>query len=56
MQCHFSNNSIEDINEVMIEGCVIPKSDSFWYLSLIINKGGGIEENVKHRNRVGCMD
>ena len=53
MLCKFSNKSVKQEESVLIGGQTILKSDSFRYLSFIIQENGDIQEDVTHKLKVG---
>ncbi|KAL6507094.1 hypothetical protein OROHE_021993 [Orobanche hederae] len=51
--CNFSGETNEEIVEVMIADQVVPRTNKFKYLGLIIPKEGEIEDDVTHRIKAG---
>jgi len=36
-------------------GVVVPRVEKFKYLGSIVEKRGGIDEDISHRSRTGCQ-
>lgn len=53
--CNFSSETQEVDSSMMIEGVEVPKCEAFRYLGSIIQKNGGIKEDVDHRIKAGWM-
>jgi hypothetical protein len=54
MKCDFSATTQEK-GDVRLDGQVIPKKDAFYYLRLMLQKDGDIDEDVSHRIKVGWL-
>jgi hypothetical protein len=54
MRCQFSGENLDD-EDVSLDGRVVPMNDTFWYLELMLQSEGEINENVSHRIRAGCV-
>ena len=54
MMCDFSATSHED-GDVSLNGQVVAKKDTFWYLGSILQKDGDIDEDVRHRISAGWL-
>ena len=54
MNSNFNGNMQRAETPMRIEAQKIPQRDSFRYLGSIIIKDGEIEEDSKHRIRMGC--
>jgi hypothetical protein len=54
MMCDFSPTRHED-GDVSLEGQVVVKKDTFWYLGSMLQKDGDIDENVRHRISAGWL-
>ena len=50
MRCGFSTTYE---GEVSLDGQVVPQKDTFRYLRSMLQKNGGIDEDVDHRIKVG---
>jgi hypothetical protein len=48
MRCDFSATRHEE-GDVNLDGQVVAKNDTFWYLGLMLQKDGDIDEDVRHR-------
>ena len=55
MDCNFSRQLQKAETTVRTKTQEIPQRDSFYYIGLIISKDGEIDENVKHRIKVGWL-
>ena len=53
MECHFSNNKINNTTNIKIGEHIMEISRSFKYLKSILQENGGIDKNVTHRIQVG---
>ncbi|KAL6563007.1 hypothetical protein OROHE_005594 [Orobanche hederae] len=53
--CNFSGESNEEAIEVVIADQIVPRTDKFKYLSLIIQKEGEFEDDVTHRIKAGWL-
>ena len=53
MRCGFSTTRREE--EVSLDGQVVPQKDAFRYLGSMLQKDGGIDEDVNHRIKAGWM-
>ncbi|EMS49379.1 Retrovirus-related Pol polyprotein LINE-1 [Triticum urartu] len=54
MMCGFSTTRCEE-EEVSLDGQVVPRKDTFWYLGSLLQEDGGIDEDVNHRIKAGWM-
>ncbi|PVH62760.1 hypothetical protein PAHAL_3G390000 [Panicum hallii] len=54
MMCDFSPTRHED-GDVSLEGQVVAKKDTFWYLGSMLQKDGDIDEDVRHRISAGWL-
>jgi hypothetical protein len=54
MRCQFSGDNLDDEN-VNLDGQVVPMNDTFRYLRSTLQSDGGIDEDVSHRIRAGCV-
>jgi hypothetical protein len=54
MMCDFSPTRYED-GDVSLEGQVVAKKDTFRYLGSMLQKGGDIDEDVRHRISAGWL-
>jgi hypothetical protein len=54
MMCDFSPIRHED-GDVSLEGQVVAKKDTFWYLESMLQKDGDIDEDVRHRISAGWL-
>jgi hypothetical protein len=43
----------QEVEDVRLDGQVIPKKDTFHYLGSMLQKDGDIDENVSHKIKVG---
>jgi hypothetical protein len=48
MKCNFSATTQEE-GDVRLDGQVVPKKDTFYYLGSMLQKNGDIDEDVSHR-------
>jgi hypothetical protein len=48
MECDFSATTQEE-GDVILDGQVVPKKDTFRYLGSMLQKDGDIDEDVSHR-------
>ena len=53
MRCDFGGVVQEE--DVSLEGQVVPKKDTFWYLGLMLQRDGDIDADVSHRIKAGCI-
>ena len=53
--CNFSSETQEVDSSSIIEGVEVPKCEAFRYLGSIIQKNGGIKEDVDYRIKAGWM-
>jgi hypothetical protein len=54
MKCDFSATTQEE-GDVILDGQVVPKKDTFRYLGSMLQKNGDINEDVSHRIKVGWL-
>ncbi|PVH32444.1 hypothetical protein PAHAL_9G397800 [Panicum hallii] len=54
MMCDFSPTRHED-GDVSLEGQVVAKKYTFWYLGSMLQKDGDIDEDVRHRISAGWL-
>jgi hypothetical protein len=54
MKCDFSFTTQEE-GDVRLNGQVVPKKDTFYYLGSMLQKNGDIDEDVSHRIKVGWL-
>ena len=52
--CGFSTTRCE-VEEVSLDGQVVPRKDTFRYLGSMLQEDGGIDEDVNHRIKAGWM-
>jgi hypothetical protein len=52
MKCDF-NATTQEEGDVKLDGQAVPKKDTFYYLGLMLQKNGDIDEDVSHRIKVG---
>jgi hypothetical protein len=50
MRYQFSGENSDD-GDVSLDGRVVPMNDIFWYLGLMLQSEGEIDEDVSHRIR-----
>jgi hypothetical protein len=56
MRCGFSTTTHhEEEEEVSLDGQVVPRKDTFRYLGSMLQKDGGIDEDVNHRIKARWM-
>ena len=56
MRCGFNTTRHEeDEEEVSLDGQVVPKNDTFRYLGSMLQKDGGIDEDVNHHIKAEWM-
>jgi hypothetical protein len=54
MKCDFSATTQEE-GDVRLDGQVVPKKDTFYYLGSMLQKNGDIDEDVSHRIKAGWL-
>jgi hypothetical protein len=54
MKCDFSATTQEE-GDVRLDGQVVPKKNTFHYLGSMLQKNGGIDEDVSHRIKAGWL-
>ncbi|KAG2620228.1 hypothetical protein PVAP13_3NG078803 [Panicum virgatum] len=54
MMCDFSATRHEG-GDVSLDGQVVVQKDTFWYLGLVLQKDGDIDEDVRHRISAGWL-
>jgi hypothetical protein len=54
IKCDFSASTQEE-GDVRLDGLVVPKKDTFRYLGSMLQKNGGIDEDVSHRIKAGWL-
>jgi hypothetical protein len=54
MMCDFSATRHE-VGDVSLDGQVVAKKNTFWYLGSMLQKDGDIDEDVKHRISAGWL-
>jgi hypothetical protein len=54
MRCDFSVTRHEE-GDVSLDGQVVTKKDTFWYLGSMLQKDGDIDEDVRHRISIGWL-
>jgi hypothetical protein len=54
MKCDFSATTQEE-GDVRLDGQVVPKKDTFYYLGSMLQKNGDIDEDVSHRIKPGWL-
>jgi hypothetical protein len=54
MKCDFSATTQEE-GDVRLDGQVVPKKDTFRYLGSMLQKDGGIDEDLSHRIKAGWL-
>jgi hypothetical protein len=47
--------STQEEGDVRLDGQVIPKKDTFYYLGSMLQKGGDIDEDLSHRIKAGWL-
>jgi hypothetical protein len=52
MRCDFGTTALEEV-VVSLEGQIVPKKDTFWYLESMLQRDGDIDEDVSHRMKAG---
>ena len=45
----------QEEGDVSLEGQVVPKKDTFWYLGSMLQRDGDIYADVSHRIKVGWI-
>ena len=53
MRCDFGG--VVQEGDVSLEGQVVPKKDTFWYLGLMLQRDGDIDADVSHRIKAGWI-
>jgi hypothetical protein len=54
MKCDFSATTQEE-GDVRLDGQVVPKKDTFYYLGSMLQKDGDIDKDVSHRIKDGWL-
>ena len=54
MRCDFGGAAQEE-GYVSLEGQVVPKKDTFWYLGLMLQRDRDIDADVSHRIKAGWI-
>jgi hypothetical protein len=54
MRCDFGTATHEE-GDVNLEGQVVSKKDTFWYLESMLQRDENIDENVSHKIKAGWM-
>jgi hypothetical protein len=54
MRCDFSATRHEE-GDISLDGQVVTKKDTFWYLGSMLQKDGDIDEDVRHRISIGWL-
>jgi hypothetical protein len=54
MKCDFSATTQEE-GDVRLDGQVVPKKNTFFYLGSMLQKDGDIDEDVSHRIKAGWL-
>ena len=54
MRCDFGEAALEE-GDVSLEGQVVPKKDTFWYLGSMLQRDEDIDADVSHRIKAGWI-